>query len=169
MISLDLESIKYAAPEKTGTTKTIGISSETDVYGYKPSNTNAFWVNHRGYIFAKQPGEYTFSAPSADDQVMVWSVNANSGWTRANALLTQNYVPSGQKAVEVKVNLPEVKYYYLRIVYLNTGGVGNFQFSIKAPDGSVVLDSKSGPSEYIVQFSCDGVAGPKYLPFGAET
>ena len=54
------------------------------------------------------------------------------------------------------------------MMYANGGGPGSGSPQIQAPDGTIILDSTTGPSDSLVQFSCDGVLGPKFPELGGE-
>lgn len=151
-----------------GKTTALGVRDSADIYGKKPSDSEYIVVSHRGYAYAKQSGEYTFTVPVSDNIVAAWiGPNAVSGYTRSNANLFQEW--GGTSAV-YKMTVEKGKYYPIRIMWANAGGPGSFQFEIKAPDGTVVADSKSGASKFLVQYSCDGTSAPKFTtPFGSET
>ena len=160
---------KTAVPQVTGKTKTIGTPDTKSIYGITPTDWEYVVVNHRGFFFAEQSGEYTFTMPSCDNFVLLWTGSkAFTDYTRANADLVQKYVQTGGQPVVYKQTLNQGQYYPMRILFANAGGPGNFQFSIKAPDGKVVFDDKITNSPAFVQFSCDGVTAPKFPAFGAE-
>lgn len=127
-----------------------------------------FALNHRGYIFAEVTGTYTFSLSVPDDISMMWvGPTAYSGWTRANANVL-NYYGSGATRT-YQMDLLEGEYYALRIMFGQAQGGAIFAASITAPDGTVILDSDSSPSPYLIQYSCDGILAPEYPAFGSET
>jgi hypothetical protein len=43
-----------------------------------------------------------------------------------------------------------------------------FQLSVTAPDETVILDSDTPNSPYLVQYSCDGTTAPPYPAFSQE-
>ena len=165
------EIFKNRAPEYSGYTKTVGLTDTSTIYGRTPSDYQYVTVNHRGYIFAEQTGEYTFTMPVVDNIGLLWvGTNAYYGWIRTNANIVQTWVAanSGQPK-QYKGTLTAGRYYAFRAMYANSGGPGNFKLSITGPDGKVIIDDKTTDSPVIVQFSCDGVSAPKFQDFGAET
>lgn len=131
-------------------------------------STNFFVLNHRGYIYAQQTGNYTFNVGDVDDSVYIWVGSlAYSGWTGANANL---FVTIGEtKTGSLTISLNEGQYYALRIVFAQAQGPATFTVEVTAPDGSVFLSDSSTASPYLVQYSCDGTTAPQYAPFGQET
>lgn len=96
-------------------------------------------MNHRGYLYAHQDGEYSFTAPIADNLSLLWlGPNAYSGYTRANANLEVAYTPVGSAPLEYKVTLVKGKYYPIRFSWDNSGGAGYYELKIKAPDGHLL-------------------------------
>ena len=91
---------------------------------------------------------------------------AYTGWDRSNAVQELGY---GESPTSFQVVLTEGQYVPIRIVWANAQGGASFYYSIVAPDGTVLLDDGTGPSDAIVQYSCDGVTAPPYEPFGSET
>lgn len=79
---------KHAQPYYKGTTTKIGVAASHTIYGQTPKDQKFFAVNHKGYLYAHQDGEYSFTAPIFDNLVLLWlGPNAYSGYTRANANL----------------------------------------------------------------------------------
>lgn len=142
--------------------------SEFSIYGSQPVSTNYFVLNHRGYVYAQQPGTYTFEASQVDDSVYIWvGPVAYSGWNGPNANL---FVTIGQGGTgSYSIDLTEGQYYALRIVFAQAQGPASFSLQVTAPDGSVFLSDSSTASPYLVQYSCDGTTAPKYPAFGQET
>lgn len=156
-----------ADPQFTGRTTKVGVADASNIYGNKPKQSEHVVTTHRGYLYAKQSGVYTFTAPACDDSLRLWiGDKASSGWTAGNVDLFQEYVSAGGSPKQFTKPLEKGKYYPLRLVWGNYAGVGNFGFEIKAPDGSVVLDGRSGASDYLVSHSCDGSTAPKYPAWG---
>jgi hypothetical protein len=113
---------------------------------------------------------FTFNFDVPDDAVWMWlGPNAYSGWTRANADVFVGAAYYGATAQSFSTTLVEGEYVPLRILFAQAQGGMSFYFSITAPDGTVVLDSNTQDSPYLVQYSCDGVTGPAFPAFGAET
>ncbi|KAJ4859343.1 GLEYA domain-containing protein [Trichoderma breve] len=84
-------------PEYQGVTNVIGGISFQDsapksVYGSPPLSESDFALNHRGYIYARQTGTYTFTLNLVDDAAYIWiGPEACSGWTGDNADLKAVY------------------------------------------------------------------------------
>jgi hypothetical protein len=84
--TFDPARFKPAQAEYTGKSKIVAAADVTNIYGNHPSNPDYVTVNHRGHLFARKAGEYTFTNPSSDDITLLWvGPTAYSGWTRANA------------------------------------------------------------------------------------
>ena len=157
------------APEYSGNTKNFGFPNTQNIYAQAPKTPDYVTVNHRGYIFAEQSGEYTFTFPSIDNIALLWvGTTAYYDYTRSNANLEQLYVAAGGQPVQYKATFTAGQYYPFRAMFGNGGGPGNFKLSIKGPDGKVILDDTTAVSPAIVQYSCDGVSAPKFPEFGAE-
>ena len=155
--------------EVIGQTKQVGFSqSTTDIYDYKRANLEYVVVNHRGYLFAKEAGEYTFSSPSADDGVLLWvGSEAYDGWDRENAKIVQFY---GSPAATYKQSFKQGEYVPIRLMYMNAQAVAVFAFEITAPDGSVIIGlDTTEESPYLVQYACEESLAPKFPPYGMET
>ena len=73
-----------------------------------------------------------------------------------------------QSTATATYTLKAGEYLPYRIFFGQMGGPVKFSFSIKAPDGTVILDSNTAESEFIVQYSCDGVTAPAFPAFGQE-
>ncbi|OBT97079.1 hypothetical protein VE01_04777 [Pseudogymnoascus verrucosus] len=126
-------------------------------YNLRPDAANWEYVavNHRGYLYAHQDGEYSFTAPIADNLSLLWlAPNAYSGYTRANANLEATYTPVGSAPLEYKVTLVKGKYYPIRFSWDNSGGAGYYELKIKAPDGTLIVDGTTTISPYLVKFGC---------------
>ncbi len=174
--TFDPERLKRAADtpiEATGTTTRVGIADvDKGFYGVKARNPAFVAVNHRGYLFAREAGEYTFRMPRTDDVTLLWLGSAAyAGYKRANAALTQLYVSGGNgKAVEYRATLEQGRYYPLRILWANGGSIGFFDFSLTAPDGTLIVSPDTEqPSPYLVRFSCDETRAPRFPAFGDES
>lgn len=128
-------------------------------------------VNHRGYVYAKEDGDYTFTIVQTDDISLLWvGPNAYRRFTGANANVVQSFVARGTGVPKVyKVTFQAGKYYPIRVLYGNGGGAGNLGMTLIGPDGTVIIgDDALAESPYLVQFSCDGVTAPKFPAFGKE-
>lgn len=73
------------------------------------------------------------------------------------------------KAATTTYALEAEEYLAFRIVFGQAQGAAVFQFSVTAPDGTVILDSNTEDSPYLVQYSCDGTTAPEFPAFGSET
>ena len=162
--------MKRTQPYYKGTTTRIGVTDAHIIYGQTPQNWEYVAVNHRGYLYAHQGGEYSFTAPIADNLSLLWlGPNAYSGYTRANANLEAAYTPVGSAPVEYKVTLVKGKYYPIRFSWDNSGGAGYYELKIKAPDGTLIVDGKTTASPYLVKFGCKEAYGAReYAPWGGE-
>jgi len=151
--------------------KIVAASDVTNIYGNRPSNTEYVTVNHRGYVFAQQAGEYTFTIPSSDDITLLWvGPTAYSGWSRANAKIIQPFVSSGATPISYKETFTAGQYIPIRIMWAIGGGPRQFSLELKAPDGTVIIGGKDAKgSLFLVQYSCDRTSAPRYPPFGSET
>lgn len=143
--------------------------TELSIYGSSQTfNSEYFSLNHVGYIFAQVTGTYTFTLSNVDDIVFLWHGDkAISGWTRGNADVTAIYsvLPTSSGTVD----LVQGQYLPFRIVFGNAQGAIKFTVQLAAPDGTVILDSNTQDSKFLVQYSCDGVAAPVFPAFGSET
>lgn len=174
--AMNVDFFKTAPPENgtPGVTNVIGFSNgdpsnQISIYGQPPMRTDFFAINHRGYLFARQSGEYTFYTPATDEITLFWiGGKAYSGFERDNADIDQQYIGSGGIPITFKVTLSVGQYYPIRILYANAQGYSALSFTVVAPDGTTIVSSNSDPSPYLVQFSCDGTA-PPFPPFGQET
>jgi len=156
---------KAARAEIIGKTKTVGIMDTTHIYDSTRTNGEYVTVNHRGYLFTKQAGEYSFSLPPGDDIALFWvGSQAYSGYTRANAKTIQSY--SLPNDAVYKQTFQQGEYVPIRIIYANAAGAASFRAEIKAPDGTAIIASGA---PYLAQYSCDYVTAPKFPPYGSET
>lgn len=165
---------KTMQPYFTGTTNSIGVADSTkpnSIYGKTAKDGGFVTVNHRGYLYAMQGGEYTFTAPGVDDISLLWvGDKAYSGWIRQNTNLDQAYLSGGSPPKEYKQTLEKGKYYPIRFVFANSGGAGFFKFKISAPDGTVVIDDKTISCPYLVKFGCKAeYKAPEFAAWGAES
>lgn len=141
--------LSYSAVEGADPAPVYG---STEMFG--PSNIT---INHRGYLYAKETGNYTFSAPNVDDIVLLWvGQNAYNNYTRDDATIDQDYIAKDQPAKTYTVDLTQVTYTPIRLMFANAQGKGNYDFSIEAPDGSYIISPNTTESSpYLVQYSCD--------------
>lgn len=169
-----------------------------NVYGYYPVDGSNLVLDHTFYLFASQTGYYSLNIPYTDDIQFVWiGSDAVSGWTRANADITQFW------SSQIATQTPQTLAYYLtvgsylpskffdpssssasrsitnktikvRTMWANGGGQGDMRFNIYAPDGSSVLSSTAGQnsgvsSVDIVQYPCNAANGAQFPAWGKET
>ncbi|OBT47696.1 hypothetical protein VE00_02222 [Pseudogymnoascus sp. WSF 3629] len=162
--------MKRTQPYYKGTTTRTGITDSHLIYGQTPQNWEFVAVNHRGYLYAHQDGEYSFTAPIADNLILLWlGPNAYSGYTRANANLEAAYTPVGSVPLGYKATLVKGKYYPIRFSWDNSGGAGNYELKIKAPDGTTIVDGTTTASPYLVKFGCREAYGARqYALWGEE-
>ncbi|KAG9511889.1 hypothetical protein KCV07_g9856, partial [Aureobasidium melanogenum] len=174
--SFDATYFQTAPVEYQNTTTRLGYSvgrgGSSQVYGKGPVfSASNITINHRGYLYAKESGNYTFSAPSVDDILLLWlGNNAYNTYTRGNADLVQNYInPSqGSSATTYTAYLTEGTYTPFRFIFANAQQEGVYALNVTAPDGSEIIDSSTTQqSPYLVQFSCD-CSAPEFPPFGND-
>jgi len=70
-IPADLNFVDGDTPAYKGSSSKIGLPSTADIYGH-PNTYDNIAVEHHGYLFAQEAGEYTFEAGLADDYVLMW-------------------------------------------------------------------------------------------------
>ncbi|KAG9831372.1 concanavalin A-like lectin/glucanase, partial [Aureobasidium melanogenum] len=176
------ETYKKVTPYFSDDTTYIAESNDAygdwiNVYGYYPVDGSNLVLDHTFYLFASQTGYYSLNIPYTDDIQFVWvGANAISGWTRANADITQFW------SSQIATQTPQTLAYYLtvgqylpiRVLWGNGGGQGDLRFNIYAPDGSSVLSSNAGQnsgisSVDIVQNPCNSALGAKFPAWGKET
>jgi hypothetical protein len=105
---------------------------------------------------------------NVDDIVFLWlGDKALSGWTRGNADATA--IISGVSSASASPELISGQYLPFRIVFGNAQGAVKFNFRLTAPDGTVILDSNTSASEFLVRYSCDGTSALPFPDFGSET
>ena len=123
-------------------------------------------VDHRGYLFAPLDGDYTITIGNDDNIVLVWvGPLAYSGWTRANAVLEDDYP---KPPASTTVTLTAGEWFPIRVMWANGGGPGTLTLRITAPDGTEIAGSDEDASPFLVQYSCDGKY-PQYPPWNSET
>ncbi|KEQ74208.1 hypothetical protein M436DRAFT_43521 [Aureobasidium namibiae CBS 147.97] len=146
-----------------------------NVYGITQSvkASESLALNHVFYLFAgRGTGFYYIDLPQADDVTLFWLGSfAISGYNRSNAQLIQSW--SAPAPATVSLYLTANTYYPIRIWFANGGGVGGFQFTLRAPDGSYILQTTANQnagfmSPAIVQFPCDSSKGARFPAFGSE-
>ncbi|CAD0093002.1 unnamed protein product [Aureobasidium mustum] len=142
---------------------------EISIYGSTQTfESDYFTLNHVGYIFAQSSGTYTFTLTQPDDIALLWlGSKAYSGWTRANADATAVIV--GRPSASATVDLVQGQYLPFRVVFGQAQGAVSFYLTLTAPDGTVILNSDTPDSPFLVQFSCDGTSAPAFPAFGSET
>jgi hypothetical protein len=157
----------------TGVVNSIGgifdsCSGPETVYGNPTSFPCQFFtVDHRGYFFAPEDGNYIFQFTGVDDYVYFWSGHtAYSGWTASNA---QVALSSGQGSRSVTVSLVSGQYLPIRIMYGNAGSGGIFHYTIAFPNGDRTLIQANVDTPYVLQYSCDQIIAPPFVgDFGHE-
>ncbi|KAL7949749.1 GLEYA domain-containing protein [Trichoderma barbatum] len=167
------EEYKTIQPEYESITNIIGGISFQDsapksVYGSPPLSESDFILNHRGYIYARQTGPYTFTLNQVDDAAFIWvGPEAYSGWTGANVDAEAVY-DDGPAQDTYTINLQEGRYYPFRIIYGQGPRIAEFDIKVSAPDGTTFLSSATSGSPYLVRFSCDRTTAPRFSSFGFE-
>lgn len=171
--NLDPTVYRTVTPYFNGTTSTIGgitnscTNGNITIYNSPPVSCNEFVLDHRGYLFAEQAGNYSINVSSPDDAVIVWlGADAYAGWTKSNANLYEYY---NETASTYTVGLAKGSYHPIRIMFVNAELEEAFDMSITAPDGTTILAANTLTSPYFVQQSCDGVTAPAYPAWGHES
>ncbi|KAF2673626.1 hypothetical protein BT63DRAFT_451683 [Microthyrium microscopicum] len=159
---------KTQTPYAKGQTTAVGTVSDS-IYENKPQVEDKIVVNHKGYLFAQQEGQYTFTAPVADDLLIIWvGPKAYSGWTRANANVDQVFQGWGDPDKEFKITLAAGSYTPIRIIWTNRIGPGSMAVKIVAPDGTVILDKDTKENPYFVTNGCKEGVAPGFAGWGGE-
>lgn len=160
------------APQATGTTTYVyesGSGQNISIYGSSGEYDSTYIaLDHRGYIYAEQSGNYTFSSTYVDDMLLFWAGPiAYSGWNGDNYDAWQ-YFPVTASATYT-MELLSGQYFPIRLLYVNAETNSDLSITITAPDGTEIISSNSTGSPYIVQSSCDTTSAPPYPPFGQES
>lgn len=109
------ETYKKVTPYFSDVTTYIAESNDQwgdwiNVYGYYPVDGSNLVLDHTFYLFASQTGYYSLNIPYTDDIQFVWiGANAVSGWTRANADITQFW------SSQIATQTPQTLAYYLTV------------------------------------------------------
>lgn len=170
------------AAKSTGIASYIGEYNDattTTVSIYKIGNVKAdtLVLDHTFYLFASRgTGYYYFELPYNDDIALLWvGAKALSGWTRANADLTEVwYGGITNPGVTITYYLTFGTYTPVRLQWANGGAAGALQFNIYAPDGSIIAATTPGAnagilSPYIVQYPINAANGAPFPAWGKET
>ncbi|KAK6363608.1 hypothetical protein TWF730_001032 [Orbilia blumenaviensis] len=170
----DVEFFKTAAVLGQGNTTKIGVVADgTEIYGQPVNAGSLSWIalNHRGYLFARETGDYTFIIPYTDDITFMWlGPEAYSAYNRANVDIEQGIPSVSSPPKVVKIALVAGTYYPIRILWGNGQDAASFDFTITAPTGEVIISRDSTtPSPYLVSRVCDSTQYPNFPAFGAET
>lgn len=140
-----------------------GLSCYTEVQQYT------------AYIYAATAGNYVFRTYPVDDLLLLWTgTKARTGWTRNNADLVRYYEDNTRSFVAADaaftVTLAAGAYLPFRVMYTNAELYATFDVEVYDPTGTKIFGNDTAVANaQIVQYSCDGVAAPAFLPFGAET
>jgi hypothetical protein len=152
---------------ETGTCTIATTCTSATIYKTYIPSTGYIVLQHRGYIFAPISGTYTFTVHNGDNDVLIWlGANAYSGYTKANAALIDADFLTGQD-YSTTLQLEAEQWYPLRVMYANSGGPGELDLTITAPDGTVIM-SYEVETPYLMQYSCDGVY-PPFADWNAES
>lgn len=109
------ETYKKVSPWFADDTTYIAESNDAygnyiNVYGYYPVDGSNLVLDHTFYLFASQTGYYSLNIPYTDDIQFVWiGSDAISGWTRANADITQFW------SSQIATQTPQTLAYYLTV------------------------------------------------------
>ena len=149
-----------------GTTTSFGISMisvgwkflrvrKASVYG-SVLNLEHFAVNHKGYIYARVTGQYTFTIDKPDDLLLLWV--GKQDYTRDNADISNSYFDD--RTMTVTRLLQAGQYYPIRMVFAQGDGEVGLSGTITDPEGQVLLSKDTGASPWVVQYSCDRTTAP---------
>lgn len=115
-------------------------------------STSDITLIHRGFVYARTTGTYTFTSINPDDIILVWTGNnAISGFTRANANIAKAY-PAGTTSFTILLTAGQ--YEPFRVQWANGGVPGFLGFRINGPTGAVLFDTNG--STDVVTAACDG-------------
>lgn len=172
-------------PTYNGTIGNIGVFYSDDYSGDIILFNQAFippefvLVDFRGYFFAPQTGNYTFTYLVIDDKGWTWLGDfAKAGWNASNP--TQ-YAPfptcNPDNTCSYTVPLVSGTYYPFRSFFAQASGDFGVYYQIFAPDGTMISSSIAYDSEYnirndcqyFVHYSCDGTTAPAYPAWGSES
>lgn len=142
-----------------GKTNTIGYSVGTTtltqpVYADTTQSfpTQNITLIHRGFLYARTAGIYTFTSTNPDDIILLWvGQNAVSGFTRANANIVKSY-PATTTTYTVAAVVGQ--YIPFRVQWANGGVPGFLGFQITNPANQVLINNAG--STDIVTGACDG-------------
>lgn len=154
-MTLNKQSIQ---PRYRSSTNVIGgisfqDSADKSIYGCTPLPESKFVRNHRGYIYVRQTGSYTFTLGEVDAATFIRvGSTAYSKWTVANADAEALYDNGPARGIYT-INLREGYYYAFRIFYDQGPRIADFDINVRAPDGTAFLLSYTTGSPYLIQFS----------------
>lgn len=124
-------------------------------------------IGYRAFLYACQNGTYKFTSPYSDDITIAWfGDKAYKGWTRDNADIIQFYY-GDNSAWNIYRNITAGEYYPIRVLWGNTGGAGDLELRIFAPDGQEMSGGNVIEGSYLTTDACDGSYGP-WPPWGNE-
>ena len=169
----DPEYFKTEEPEFIGVTKIVYDNNSNPIYDSQGTELGSenYALNHRGYIFARITGTYTFQfLEGFDDISILWiGPNAYNGWSRSNADIVEA-IGDGQLE-PIRLRLTAGSYTPIRILYGNAPGEAHLMMEITDPQGYTIVD-RGGytPTNYLVQYGCNEAAdlAPQYPAFGNE-
>jgi hypothetical protein len=174
-----LDLIKGKTPTLQGTTSVIGTPSLAKsgsgavVYGKSYSKHEYIIVQHRGYLQAKEAGEYKFKFSNEDEVAFLWvGGKAHDEWNLYNYDLKNYYLgPTSEFTYTARAGeiIP------FRIVFVNAQGDLSLTvdvFKTSTPQNKY-LSKDSPPNEHILQYceNCDNKAVGKarrWLPWADE-
>ncbi|KAK6499076.1 hypothetical protein TWF481_011645 [Arthrobotrys musiformis] len=171
---VDYTYFKTKTPYNTTVTDILGI--ETAVNGTSPHDfivhdtaANTYAISYRSFIYAPKTGVYKFSIPYVDNLLGMWiGDKALSGWSNSNADADPHLgVGSGTATFERSFTAGE--YVPFRMMWLNTGGPGGYDFDVTDPAGDEVYVQNRVASLLWVRTSCDpSITLPQFPPYGNE-
>ncbi|OXV06683.1 hypothetical protein Egran_05550 [Elaphomyces granulatus] len=173
-------SLKTSPPIQQGYTSVIGFNEDSRwssfIYGGLMIDTKqGKAVNHRGYLYAKVGGDYSFSVPQVQyDLTLLWvGETALKDYDTDNAFIVYKRPESGAwpSAITKTMHCYKGSYTPIRIITMCYSGTFYLDFTIKAPDGTMVLSGKKPQAyDWIKQHSPRGdlVNATPFPHFGKE-
>jgi GLEYA domain-containing protein len=172
-------SLKTSPPIQQGYTGVIGFNEAPQwspfIYGGPMIDTiPGKAVNHRGYLYAKVGGDYSFSMPVEIDITLLWvGATALKDYDTDNAFMVYKRPESGSwpSGTTKTMHCYKGSYTPIRIITMSYSGSFRLDLTIKAPDGTMVLSgNKPQAYDWIKQHSPKGdlVNATPFPPFGKE-
>ncbi|PSR78763.1 GLEYA domain-domain-containing protein, partial [Coniella lustricola] len=165
-------SLSGVTDQQAAITGSCSTTSEGEIYGNVVPCTN-FALNYRGYVYVNSTGEYTVTTPQnsamPDDRLYIWvGPSAYSGWNGDNYDILASATTESSTAQSITFYATAGEYVPFRFFYYQVLGKFGFEVTITGPDGMVLMGPGRMNSDLIVEYSCDGRAGPRFPAYGQE-